>query len=689
VNRLRAPATSSRTRPFSEGARPTAFEMAQMNLKVAAAVLNQTPLDWEGNTQRLEAVLRQARSEDVDVLCCPELCLSGYGCEDAFHSPDIASMSWRMLEKLLPETRGLVVNFGLPIWHGGAVYNAVVLVVDGKPVGLVAKQHLAGDGIHYEPRWFKSWPEGVQVTWESPQGPLPMGDQTFDFQHDGRPLKLGFEICEDAWVADRPGGRLAGLAVDLILNPSASHFAFGKQRIRERFVVEGSRAYSMAYVYANLNGNEAGRAIYDGGALIASGGEIVARGDRLTLDEWGLTTAVVDIDRNQVTRARTTSFRPRFGQVVDNSVSIDFTFAQHSVPTLKSKAPSDWEIGPSHKEEEFSRAVSLGLLDYMRKSRSRGFILSLSGGADSAACGVLVHLMHQRFKNELSEEAQKEKLAYWSGFDNSLNSILTTVYQSTRNSGEVTRDAAATIAGAIGANHVEYDVDELVVGYRKRTELALGRDLTWERDDIALQNIQARVRAPGPWMLANVLGALLISTSNRSEAAVGYATMDGDTSGGLAPIAGIDKAFLRHWLRWMETDGPQGYEPLPALDAINVQAPTAELRPQEASQTDEDDLMPYPVLERIERLAIRDKVGPDGIFHRLEAYFPESSAEQRLAWVERFFRLFTRNQWKRERYAPSFHLDDQNLDPKTWCRFPILSGGFTLELRELRTSLGK
>jgi NAD+ synthase (glutamine-hydrolysing) len=328
--------------------------------------------------------------------------------------------------------------------------------------------------------------------------------------------------------------------------------------------------------------------------------------------------------------------------------------------------------------------VSLGLLDYMRKSRSRGFILSLSGGADSAACAVLIHLMHERLQRELAESARKEKLAYWQDFTDTLAQVLTTVYQSTRNSGEVTREAAATVANAIGANHVEFDVDDLVVGYRRRTEEALGRALTWQRDDIALQNIQARVRAPGPWMLANVLGALLLSTSNRSEAAVGYATMDGDTSGGLAPIAGIDKAFLRHWLRWMERDGPQGYGPLPSLSAINVQAPTAELRPQEASQTDEDDLMPYPVLERIERLAIRDKVGPEGIYERLAAYFPESSREQRLTWVERFFRLFTRNQWKRERYAPSFHLDDQNLDPKTWCRFPILSGGFALELKELR-----
>src|SRR5205085_3990611 len=133
---------------------------------------------------------------------------------------------------------------------------------------------------------------------------------------------------------------------------------------------------------------------------------------------------------------------------------------------------------------------------------------------------------------------------------------------------------------------------------------AIGRKLCWSQDDLALQNIQARVRGPSVWLLANLKNALLLSTSNRSEAAVGYATMDGDTCGGLSPIAGIDKAFLRQWLAWMESYGPHETGALPALHVINALAPTAELRPQDHHQTDEDDLMPYPVLDAIERAAI-------------------------------------------------------------------------------------
>ena len=189
-------------------------------------------------------------------------------------------------------------------------------------------------------------------------------------------------------------------------------------------------------------------------------------------------------------------------------------------------------------------------------------------------------------------------------------------------------------------------------------------------------------------MLANLNNALLLSTSNRSEAAVGYATMDGDTSGGLSPLAGIDKHFLRHWLRWMETTGPLDIGPIPALKSVNDQQPTAELRPPDQKQTDEDDLMPYDVLDQIECHAIRDKLMPLEIFAHLKIDFPESSDSQLQQWIERFFRLWSRNQWKRERYAPSFHLDDKNLDPKTWCRFPILSGGYQLELQLLAEKVG-
>lgn len=205
-----------------------------------------------------------------------------------------------------------------------------------------------------------------------------------------------------------------------------------------------------------------------------------------------------------------------------------------------------------------------------------------------------------------------------------------------------------------------------------------------------MQNIQARVRAPGVWMLANIENKLLLTTSNRSEAAVGYATMDGDTCGGLAPIAGIDKCFVLHMLEHLSDTK----EYSDALEYYMKLTPTAELRPQDQNQTDEDDLMPYWALETIEELAIRDKLGPQEVFSHIRVrknhvpfLFEKVSDNELFTWIKKFFRLWSRNQWKRERYAPSFHFDDENLDPRSWCRWPIISAGMAVELRELKAGV--
>jgi len=659
-------------------------------LRVAAATLNQTPLDWDGNRANIVAAIEQARAEGVSVLCLPELCISGYGCEDAFLALGTPAMALSVLEEILPYSRGIVVSLGLPLFHNKALYNACALIADGALIGFVAKRTLAGDGIHYEPRWFKPWPAGTRTTIRLFGQDVPLGDIFFDCSG----VRIGFEICEDAWVAQRRGAELSLIGVDLILNPSASHFAFGKQEVRRRLVLEGSRAFGVSYVYANLLGNEAGRAIYDGDALIATAGRVIAQARRFSFDNHALISAVIDVDLTRVQHASLNSSQPRVVNAPGECVSFEFDF-----PRVAGFSPdsglAEWERSTALKEEEFSRAIALGLFDYCRKTRSRGFVVSLSGGADSAAVACLVSLMVRFAVRELGFDGFAQKFEHIEGLSRLLSErelthvLLTTAYQATKNSSKVTRDAASAVAHALAATHLEFDVEALVAGYVSSVESALGRKLEWQRDDLALQNIQARVRAPSVWLLANLNSALLLSTSNRSEAAVGYATMDGDTAGGLSPIAGIDKAFLRKFLVWLENAGPHGFGPIPELHAVNVQAPTAELRPPAATQTDEADLMPYEVLDAIERAAIRDKRSPSEVLSLISAEFTQYSRDDLWLWLERFFRLWSRNQWKRERYAPSFHVDDESLDPKTWCRFPILSGGFARELRELRQALAR
>ncbi|MCH1510321.1 MAG: NAD(+) synthase [Akkermansiaceae bacterium] len=643
-------------------------------IRVGAGCLNQIPMDWSGNRRRILETIQQARNAEVSILCLPELAITGYGCEDQFLSREVAERAWDSLLQIVPETEGLVVAVGLPVWVKNAVYNAVALIADGQIAGLVAKKNLAGDGLHYEPRWFHAWPEGVIVEDEFGGQFLPIGDPIFKIGG----IRIGLEVCEDAWVADRPGRLFAGSGVDVILNPSASHFAFGKQEVREQFVIEGSRAFGAVYVYANLLGNEAGRAIYDGGGLIASAGKVVAESPRLSFEETTLAVSAVDIERNRLHQARTVSRQID----VQGLSEIEYDFIWPEVTKWDGHQP----VPPMSKDEEFTRAMALAYFDYLRKSWSGGFVVSLSGGADSAAVSCLARVMVDLALAELGEGRLRARLPHLDLPEETkdwMRTLLFCAYQGTKNSGDVTRNAARAVAEAIGCDYAEWEVDQFVEGYESTIESVMGRSLSWEQDDITRQNIQARVRAPGIWMMANIRNSLLLATSNRSEAAVGYATMDGDTSGGLSPIAGIDKHYLREWLRWMETTGLPESGPISALSHINVQNPTAELRPQSNKQTDEEDLMPYPVLDTMERAAIRDKKGPKDVLKVVQLAYPEFSNEKLKEWTIKFFKLWCRNQWKRERYAVSFHVDDQNLDPKTWCRFPILSAGFNEELAEL------
>lgn len=666
-------------------------------IKLAAGVVNQTPMDWENNERHLIDVINQARNEHIAVLCLPELCISGYGCEDYFFSPDLEIRSLEVLQNIVPHTGGMAVSVGLPLHYQNRLYNAACLIVNKRIAGFYCKQFLATNGIHYEARWFHAWPKGLVGSFELEGLHYPIGDLVFELgEVRGDKVRIAFEICEDAWVADRPGKRHYERAVDIILNPSASHFAFGKFHTREQLVLEGSRAFGCSYVYTNLLGNEAGQAIYDGDAMIASGGKLLVSGPRFSYADYYTVSATVNTNAGRVSQIQN---KKEAVKETEWKFQVFFNLPEDEPVFDQIAELESFEKGSFVKEEEFARAVSLGLFDYLRKSRSNGFTISLSGGADSSACAALASLMVYLGDESIGFENVREKLSYVPGIHNAnseaelIRLLIETIYQGTRNSSESTYSSAKSLADSVGATFYRIDVDELVESYKSLIENQIGRNLSWETDDISLQNIQARVRAPGAWLLANLSSRLLLATSNRSEVAVGYATMDGDTAGSISPIAGVDKHWLRQWLVWLETTGCEvkgRYIRIDGLKEVNALQPTAELRPLEKTQTDEADLMPYELLNVLENLAIRDKKSPLQCYKLIEGKFSDQwSREQLLNWTERFFKLWSRNQWKRERYAPSFHLDDYSLNPRTWCRFPILSGGFVKELSMLRAEYHK
>jgi NAD+ synthase (glutamine-hydrolysing) len=610
-------------------------------IKIGGATLNQIPLDWKNNVANIIEAIEEAKRQKVKILCLPELCLTGYGCEDLFLSEWISQKAWDHLQIIRDHCENIIVSVGLPVRLHGRAYNGACVINNKKIAGITLKQFLAKDGVHYEPRWFEEWPSGETDSIKHGDEIIEVGDIIYEAEG----IRFGFEICEDAWrKTKRPGHQLAKRGVDLIMNPSASHFAMSKSSLREQeVVIDGSYSFNCAYLFVNHLGNEAGRMIYDGDIIIGQLGKLLAVNKRLSFKNFNLLACDVNFNNPE---------------------------ASEVVPSFDSK----------EKNEEMVRAASLALFDYMRKSKSKGYVLSLSGGADSSLCAILVAEMVKRASAELGwkkfceilELNENEINGDWK---KAVGTILTCAYQGTKNSSSSTLNAAKTLADSIGAKFHSWIIDDEVNSYSQKIENAIGRKLSWDIDDIAMQNIQARTRSPIIWMLANIKRAVLLTTSNRSEGNVGYATMDGDTSGSLAPIAGLSKIFILEWLKWAEKNLDQ-----PGLNSVNSLQPTAELRPLERNQTDEADLMPYSILAAIEMHAIRDRRSPSEVLLLISN---SSNHDQMKIYVKKFYQLWSANQWKRERLAPSFHLDDLNVDPRSWCRFPILSSGFKEELDNL------
>jgi len=589
----------------------------------------------------------------------------------------------------------------------------VISSLDGL-VGITCKKNLAISGVHYESRWFRAWKDGVVL--HHSKYDCPVGDLTYTVAG----VNLGFEICEDSWVANRPARDLFNRNVDIILNPSASHFAVGKYPVREQFVKEGSRAFSAAYVYSNLTGNEEGQSIYDAGCLIASQGDIVARGKRFTFKDTSLVTAVIDINANRVARNNSSQqieLRPLDASTVllnsDNFAVKPFSYIE--LGGVIQSMLDDSLVGSEDIQEfwmsdqrsdsfenlEMIYALSVGMFDWQSIGGIKGFVVSLSGGADSSLTSAIAYLGNILAAKELGLKVYFERMkgtgvcnkipakqlanASSSKTDitvpfvtnNVMPHVLTTIYQGTKNSSNNTRDAAKDLGSGLNSTHFDWDVDDVVSGYIAKVEQVYKRELTWAGDDIPLQNIQARARAPSAWFSANIEDKILVSTSNLSENFVGYFSIDGDSAGLLSPISGVYKSKILKLNAWLAEHGvnvESGDNVIIAgMDSVVKLKPSAELREEE--QSDEDDLMPFPLLDMIIGLKVKEHRMPVGILEKLalSEFSKDYTLKELAQYIEKAFVLYGRTQVKRHKNAVGFQIECESLDPKTFARTPLMN----------------
>ena len=667
---------------------------------VGVASLNQTAGDWRGNRYRIIEVIHQARARGIRLLLCPELCISGYSLGDRLPRTGTFEQSYQSLLYLKTEVKDLIVCVGLPILHRGVIFNAVAVLAEGEIVGLCAKETLATGDVEYEDRWYQAWSAGHTEEWIAPDGAsYPLGNLIFEADGVGR---FAFEICEDAWRGVRPGSRYALEGAELILNPSASWFSIGKHAVRRQMVIQSSREDYCAYLYASLLGADNTRLIFDGSLFIALNGSLISEGDRFRFTDSVLMDAVIDLSEIRMRRREAGSWRQQVNLNITEKmggcpptiikISGDYFSDQSSLAPQPDWIPNASPIPDpsltwlescnlftkkiatedlSHLELEL--ALCIGLRDYLKKAQIDKVALALSGGRDSAMVALLVSRM-LHYDNPTASIDKIKQIT---------QERFLCAYLSTENSGPETQNAARALAEELGAHFYNLNIQQSLDAHRTLIEGAMGRTLQWDirREDLALQNVQARLRGSVIWFLANLHNALLLATSNKSEAAVGYTTMDGDTSGGLSPIADVPKSLVSLWLKWAY----RSYN-IEALSLINGLEPTAELRPPSDAQTDEADLMPFEVLDRLLYGFAQLGQDPIALFKSLWPEFKDryqGQAHRFTAHIHKFIRLFCFAQWKRERFAISFRVSSFDLDPKGGGRYPVIQAPFTEELEAL------
>lgn len=608
--------------------------------------------DFAGNGARLRTLVAQARDQGVHLLVTPELGISGYSLEDRVWWPDIAAQSWDALEALAARCTGISVFVGLPVRLDALMYNAAALIHDGAVRGLILKKYLPTYSIFYEGRNWTPWAGGVTEI-----NGAPAGDLVFELPFG----RVSAEICEDLWSADSPAQARVLAGAEIICNSSASPFTPLKNAQRRRMVQGAAEHLACVYAYANLLGCDNSRLVFDGGGFIATPEGVVAEGPHLAKTGATLATGVVDLDDVGRFRAENSTWRQGLARPdaagATEVVACGGAFTPAPVADYAAQLPSSFFAppapGPRADEaaycDELFDALVLGLRDYFEKvGVFERFLVALSGGRDSALC----LLMAVHAAKALREGKEADRYA----------ERVSTVYLPNKAySSPETEQAARALAQELGVPFQVVTISEASgAALGKAAELAGGEAHV---TPLARQNLQARVRGGMMLNWANCAGGLVLVTSNLSEAAVGYTTTGGDNQGGYSPIANVPKSLISRLLAYLaKRDG------IAALGQILAIPPSAELAPD---QRDEDDLMPYAVLDDLLYLYAKRRLALADCWRLLCCRYPEEDREQLRAWTADFGRRFAQNQWKRDQHPVSLKVMELDLDPKTGFRFPV------------------
>ena len=549
-------------------------------LRIGLAQLNVTVGDIEGNARRVLDEIELARGLGVDLVAFPELCLTGYPPEDLLFRSSFIEANLRALDRVARASTGLIVVVGF-VDRRDDIMNAAAVCHDGAVAGIYHKQYLPNYGVFDENRYF-------QAGAETP---------VFELGEDGPVLAVN--ICEDIWYPTGPMTAQTLAGAELVVSINSSPYHVGKVRFREKMLATRAADHVAYLAFVNLVGGQ-DELVFDGQSMVFD-----PAGDRLALGRaFEEDLVIADLDLDAAFRARLRDSRRR----KEKRVAIAPVRRVRLTPLPERVRPAipGRDTAFLDREAEVYAALVTGTRDYVRKNGFKRVVVGLSGGIDSALTAAIA-------VDALGREA------------------VVGVSMPSPFSSAGTKADARRVARNLGIEFLTLPITPAFRAFRR----VLAAPFKGLKEDVAEENIQARVRGTLLMALSNKFGWLVLTTGNKSETGVGYCTLYGDMAGGFAVIKDVPKTMVYALASWRNTRTHPGVIPA----SVIRRAPSAELR---HNQTDQDSLPPYEILDAILQAYVEEDRSLADI---VALGYDEATVRQVVTMVDR-------NEYKRRQAPP-------------------------------------
>lgn len=575
------------------------------NIRVAIAQINTIVGDIKGNSKKIKRNIKKAHDNHADIVVFPELTITGYPPEDLLYRHDFIEENLTALNKIAKYSKGkdILVILGF-VDLDTDIYNAAASIYNGQIINIYHKIFLPNYGVFDEKRYFQS------------------GKRLSIINYKG--IKLGITICEDIWY---PGGPAYYETIiknaELIVNISASPYTIGKDSKRQEMIKTRCRDNVTTVVYCNLVGGQ-DELVFDGNSMIVNEeGNIIAK-----LSSFSEELGIGDLNVKDTLKKRLKDIRIR--ELRASEIATPYSFVSYDIKATssigKKKNKMNFLIKRQYTntEEEVFNALVCGTRDYVKKNGFNKVIIAISGGIDSALVSVI---------------ASKAI-----GVGNITGLFLPSQFTAS----ESERDATM-LAKNLGIELIKLPIKPLYDSYMD----ILKNIFKGTKFGVAEENLQARIRGNIVMALSNKFGWLVLTTGNKSEMSVGYATLYGDMAGGFAVIKDVPKTMVYNISEWIN----KKWHLIP--DNILLRPPTAELRP---NQKDTDSLPEYSILDPILKMYIEQDYS---IFDIINSGFKENE-------VKRVARMVRKNEYKRRQSPIGIKITERSFGKDR--RYPITNG---------------